>query len=195
MIIEKAEFVTSSARMSDCPKTKKPEFAFIGRSNVGKSSLINMLTERKKLARISATPGKTQLINHYLINEKWYLVDMPGYGYAKLSKMKRKGFSILIENYILERENLVTLFVLIDANIPPQQSDLEFTEWLGVKGIPFSIVYTKTDKPNQKKLRTNLKKFREKMLTKWEEMPPEFITSTVKKTGKEELLRYIGEYV
>lgn len=195
MIIEKAEFIKSSAKLSDCPKGDKPELAFIGRSNVGKSSLINMITGRKKLAMISATPGKTQLINHFLINEKWYIVDLPGYGYAKHSKKKRKGFNILIDNYINKRENLINLFVLVDANIPPQKSDLEFTEWLGMKGVPFSIVYTKTDKPNQKKLTSNLKRFREEMLKNWEEMPPEFITSAVKKTGKNEILGYIEEYV
>ena len=193
--IEKAEFIKSSAKVKDCPETDKPEFAFIGRSNVGKSSLINMLTGRNKLARISATPGKTQLINHFLINESWYIVDLPGYGYAKLSKKQRKGFGILIENYIKTRENLINVFVLIDANIPPQKSDLEFSEWLGINGIPFSIVYTKTDKPNQKKLSSNLKAFREEMLKSWEEMPPEFITSAVKNAGKEQVLEYIGEYV
>lgn len=195
MLIEKAEFIKSSPMLKECPEGNQPEFAFIGRSNVGKSSLINMLTGRAKLARISATPGKTQLINHFLINDKWYMVDLPGYGYAKLSKKKRKGFSTLIENYMKSRENLINVFVLIDANIPPQQSDFEFTEWLGKDGIPFSIVYTKTDKPSQKNLRTNLKKFREKMLKSWEEMPPEFITSSVKKTGRDEILGYIEEYV
>jgi len=195
MLIEKTEFIKSSPILKDCPEGNKPEFAFIGRSNVGKSSLINMLTGRAKLARISATPGKTQLINHFLINDKWYMVDLPGYGYAKLSKKKRKGFSTLIENYMKSRENLINVFVLIDANIPPQQSDLEFTEWLGKDGIPFSIVYTKTDKPSQKNLRTNLKKFREEMLKSWEEMPPEFITSAINKTGRDEILGYIGEYV
>ncbi len=195
MEIEKAEFIKSSAKLAECPGTDKPEFAFIGRSNVGKSSLINMITGRNKLARISATPGKTQLINHFLINEKWYIVDLPGYGYAKLSKKKREGFSVLIDNYISKRENLINLFVLIDANIPPQKSDLEFTEWLGINGIPFSIVYTKTDKPNQKKLKANLKRFREEMLKSWEEIPPEFITSAVKKKGREEILKYIGEFV
>jgi GTP-binding protein len=191
MEINKIDFVKSSAAVGECPKADQPEFAFIGRSNVGKSSLINLLSGRKKLARTSATPGKTRLINHYSVNDNWYMVDLPGYGYAKLSKKERKGFGKLIENYILERENLVNIFVLIDSNIPPQTSDLEFCEWLGERGIAFSIIYTKTDKPNQKKLSGNLKSFRKEMLKKWEEMPPEFITSATKRTGGEEILEYI----
>ncbi len=193
--INKAEFIKSSAEVSECPPENNPEFAFIGRSNVGKSSLINMITGRSKLARISATPGKTQLINHFLINKSWYIVDLPGYGYAKLSKKQRKGFSELIEKYITTRKNLINLFVLIDANIPPQKSDLEFTEWLGVNEIPFSIVYTKTDRPSQKKLSDNLENFRQEMLKTWEELPPEFLSSAVKKIGRNEILKYIGECI
>ncbi len=193
--INKAEFIKSSAGVSECPPENNPEFAFIGRSNVGKSSLINMITGRSKLARISSTPGKTQLINHFLINKSWYIVDLPGYGYARLSKKQRKGFSELIEKYIITRKNLINLFVLIDANIPPQKSDLEFTEWLGVNEIPFSVVYTKTDRPSQKKLSENLENFRQEMLKTWTELPPEFLSSAVKKRGRNEILKYIGECI
>jgi GTP-binding protein len=193
MEINSARFIKSSDKLSGCPKDNLPEFAFIGRSNVGKSSLINLLTERKKLAKISSTPGKTRLINHFLINEKWYLVDLPGYGYAKVSKSQRNNFGMLIESYVLHSKSLLNLFVLIDANIPPQQIDLDFTTWLGLKSIPFSIIFTKIDKPNQKNLKDNLKNFREKMHANWEELPPEFLTSAEKKAGKEEVLKYIQE--
>lgn len=193
MKIKSANFIKSSDRLSVCPKDDFPEFAFIGRSNVGKSSLINLLTGRKKLAKTSATPGKTRLINHFLINEKWYLVDLPGYGYAKVSKKEHSNFGSLIESYVLQRKNLLNLFVLIDVNIPAQQIDIDFTTWLGLKSIPFSIIYTKADKPNQKNLNNNLNQFRERMHENWEELPPEFITSAVKKTGKDEVLDYIDQ--
>ena len=194
-MIKNAEFIKSSAKVSDCPDGKYPEFAFTGRSNVGKSSLINFLTQRKKLAKTSATPGKTKLINHFLVNDSWYLVDLPGYGYAKVSKKERSGFGALIEKYILERKNLLTLFVLIDVNIPPQSSDLSFINWLGVNAVPFSIIYTKTDKSPQKNVSQNLKRFHNEMLKTWETLPPEFMSSVKKKAGGEEILKYVEELV
>lgn len=195
MEIKSAQFIKSSDRLAACPKDNFPEFAFIGRSNVGKSSLINLLAGRRKLAKTSATPGKTRLINHFLINEKWYLVDLPGYGYAKVNKKEHSNFGSLIESYVLQRKELLNLFVLIDANIPPQQIDLDFTTWLGLKSIPFSIIYTKIDKPNQKKLSNNLKDFRDRMHENWEELPPEFLTSAEKKKGKETVLDYIMQII
>jgi GTP-binding protein len=193
MEIKSAKFIKSSDKLSACPGDGLPEFAFIGRSNVGKSSLINLLTGRRKLAKTSSTPGKTRLINHFLINENWYLVDLPGYGYAKVSKKEHSNFGALIESYVLQRKNLLNLFVLVDANVPAQQIDIDFTTWLGLKSIPFSIVYTKTDKPNQKNLNSNLNRFRERMHENWEELPPEFLTSAAKKTGKDEVLDYIDQ--
>lgn len=191
MEIRSALFIKSSDKLSGCPKDNLPEFAFIGRSNVGKSSLINLLTGRKKLAKTSSTPGKTRLINHFLINENWYLVDLPGYGFAKVSKSQRSNFGALIESYVLHRKNLFNLFVLVDANIPPQQIDLDFITWLGLKSIPFSVVFTKIDKPNQKNLTKNLERFREKLHENWEELPPEFMTSAEKKEGGEAILDYV----
>lgn len=193
ILIKTAIFEKSSAKLKECPPDKHPEFAFIGRSNVGKSSLINMITGRNKLAKISSTPGKTRLINHFLINDRWYLVDLPGFGYAKVSKKDRKKFGVLIEDYVLRRKSLLNLFVLVDSNIPPQNKDLEFINWLGEQGIPFSIVYTKTDRPGQKLLNANLLDFRKKMKENWAELPPEFVTSAKKKTGRDELLAYINE--
>jgi len=191
MIIKTAEFVISNTKLADCPKSDKPEYAFIGRSNVGKSSLINYLTNHKKLSKTSQTPGKTQLINHFLINEEWFMVDLPGYGYAKASKSNREKWQQFIANYILKRDNLLNLFVLIDSRLPPQKIDLEFIEWLGVKSIPFAIVFTKIDKLTSSKLNKNLLIYKKEMLKQWEEMPISFSTSSEAKMGKEAILIYI----
>jgi GTP-binding protein len=174
-----------------CPQDERPEYAFIGRSNVGKSSLINMLTNRKSLALTSQKPGKTQLINHFLINNAWYLVDLPGYGYAQRGKAGRENIRRIIEDYILEREQLCNLFVLIDSRHAPQKIDLEFMEWLGRSCIPFSIVFTKIDKISKGKLSDNLEVYRNKLFETWEELPPFFVSSSEKKEGKEDLLDYI----
>ncbi|MCK4922329.1 MAG: YihA family ribosome biogenesis GTP-binding protein [Bacteroidales bacterium] len=194
MIIKKAVFIKSSQKNSECPNTKQPEFAFIGRSNVGKSSLINMLTGRKSLAKTSTTPGKTRLINHFLIEDNWYLVDLPGYGYAKVSKKDRERFGLLIEEYILKRESLVCVFVLIDSRLKPQKIDLEFITWLGEKQVPFNIVFTKSDKINKKVLHNNLKAFEESLFENWEELPTRILSSSVTKVGREEILKFIQEY-
>ena len=194
MIINKAEFVKSSQTLDECPQSKIPEFAFIGRSNVGKSSLINMLTGRKSLAKISTTPGKTRLINHFLIEKSWHLVDLPGYGYAKVSKTERQVFEKLIVNYISNRESLICVFVLIDSRIKPQKIDLEFITWLGKNGVPFAIVFTKIDKPKQNELKTNLRLFEEELAKTWEELPICFLSSAVNKKGREEILEYIKKY-
>lgn len=191
MEINKAEFTISSAKLSQCPKENKAELAFIGRSNVGKSSLINMLTGRKALAKTSATPGKTLLINHFNINDSWYLVDLPGYGFAKRSKKVQDELTQMISSYILYREQLVNVFLLIDIRHDPQKIDMEFMEWLGENGVPFSIVFTKADKLTAGKARANVKKYLDSLLDTWEELPPHFITSSENRTGKEELLDYI----
>lgn len=191
MKVNYANFVKSSADVSQCPNADKPEYAFIGRSNVGKSSLINMLTGRKKLAKISATPGKTMLINHFLINEQWYLVDLPGYGYAKRSKTERLKWEKMIRKYILDRVNMLTLFLLIDIRIKAQQIDLDFIEWLGISNIPFSIVFTKADKLKLSQVDINLNDYRSKLLESWEELPPMIITSSTTKYGRNELLDFI----
>ena len=193
MNISFAEFTLSSPRESLCPKDNKPEFAFIGRSNVGKSSLINMLTNRKGLAKTSATPGKTLLINHLIINKQWYLVDLPGYGFAKRSKSVLQKLEQMISGYILQREQLVNLFVLVDIRLEPQKIDLEFIEWLGQSGVPFSIVFTKADKLSNSKVNTNVEAYKKTLLETWEELPPIFVTSAEKKTGRDELLGYIEE--
>lgn len=191
MIIKTAEFVISNTKLSLCPNPDRTEYAFIGRSNVGKSSLINYITGNKKLAKTSGTPGKTQLINHFMINDEWYMVDLPGYGYAKSSKTNRLKWEAFISEYILQRENLMNLFVLIDSRLAPQQIDLDFMEWLGEKGIPFSIVFTKTDKLTSSKLNKNLMTYKKEMLKFWEEMPISFSTSATGKMGKEAILNYI----
>lgn len=193
MIIKSAEFVISNTDYKSCPQNGKPEYAFIGRSNVGKSSLINMLTNRKGLALTSSTPGKTMLINHFLINDEWYLVDLPGYGYARRGKEGREQLRILIEDYILERTAMTALFVLVDSRHSPQTIDLEFMEWLGENGIPFSIVFTKGDKQSASKLALNVSSYKEEMLKSWEELPPIFITSSETAKGREEVLGYIEE--
>ena len=191
MIISKAVFKQSGAAMSDCPKSHLPEFAFIGRSNVGKSSLINMLCNNNKLAKTSATPGKTKLLNFFLINEKWHLVDLPGYGYAKSSKSNLEKFEKLISDYCVKRENLTCLFILIDSRHELQHIDLEFMQWCGLKEIPFSIIYTKADKNTKSQLAKNIKNIEKELLQHWSELPNSFITSAEKKTGKEEVLDFI----
>ncbi len=191
MIIKTAEFVISNTKLSLCPAPDRAEYAFIGRSNVGKSSLINYITDNKKLAKTSASPGKTQLINHFMINDSWYMVDLPGYGYAVTSKKNRQKWQEFIADYILKRETLMNLFVLIDSRLPAQQIDLDFMEWLGIKGIPFSIVFTKTDKLTSSKLNKNLLAYKKEMLKFWEEMPISFNTSATGKIGKEAILNYI----
>ena len=191
MEIKTAEFTLSSPRESMCPKDDKPEYAFIGRSNVGKSSLINMLCGNKKLAKTSSTPGKTLLINHFIINREWYLVDLPGYGFAKRSKKEVGRLDQMITGYILQRERLVNVFVLVDARHEPQKIDLEFINWLGSSGIPFSIVFTKADKLSKSQLSLNVEFYKKKLSETWEEIPPVFVTSSQDKTGKEELLDYI----
>lgn len=193
MIIRSARFIKSSIKLNDCPKADRPEYAFIGRSNVGKSSLINMLTGRTKLAKTSSTPGKTQTINHFFINENWYLADLPGYGYAKVSKSSRKQWSGLINEYITGRENLMSLFVLIDSRHEPFGSDYEFMEFLGLNEIPFARVFTKSDKLNNSMLTRNISAHDKMMLETWENLPPSFISSTVTKKGREDILKYIEE--
>lgn len=195
MLIKTAEFVISNSNVSKCPETTLPEFAFIGRSNVGKSSLINMLTGRRALAMTSSTPGKTMLINHFCINDNWFLVDLPGYGYAKRGKQAMQKLSELISDYVLKREQLTNLFVLIDVRISPQKIDLEFIEWLGENGIPFSIVFTKADKVKPAELRRNVDNFLDTLSQTWEELPPHFITSSEKRTGRDELLGYIQHII
>lgn len=191
MVIKSAEFVISNSQVSKCPTTGLPEYAFIGRSNVGKSSLINMLTGRKGLAMTSQKPGKTQLINHFIINDAWYLVDLPGYGYARLSKDGREKLKKMIEDYTLERKELICLFVLVDARHDPQKIDLEFIEWLGEERVPFALVFTKADKLTKGKLAANIESYKARLRQQWEELPPLFITSSEERLGREELLDYI----
>lgn len=191
MDIKSAEFSLSAPVVSMCPKDTKAEYAFIGRSNVGKSSLINMLTNHSKLAKTSATPGKTLLINHFIINKEWYLVDLPGYGFAKRSKKEVDRLDQMIRGYILQREQLVNVFVLVDIRLEPQKIDLEFIDWLGVSGIPFSIVFTKADKLSATKANQNVEAYKQKLLETWEELPPMFLTSAEKKQGRDEVLDYI----
>jgi len=191
MEITSAKFVTSNSRADMCPKSDLPEYAFIGRSNVGKSSLINMLTNNSKLAMTSSTPGKTLLINHFMINNTWYLVDLPGYGYAQRGKKVMESIKNLIQHYVLERTQMTCLFVLIDSRLEPQKIDLEFIGWLGENGIPFALVFTKADKQSTSKTQQNVNRFLDTMKEQWEELPPHFITSAEKKTGRKELLDYI----
>ena len=193
MKITKAEFVTSSSDVSQCPAEQIPEYAFIGRSNVGKSSLINMLVERKKLAKTSSTPGKTRLINHFKINDEWFLADLPGYGYAKVSKKERESFARMIERYATQRSNLVCFFVLVDARIPPQQIDLDFIEWLGDSNLPFVIALTKVDKINQTGKSRNLELLKGELSQYWEELPLIFETSAVKGKGKDKVMGFIED--
>ncbi|WP_341220983.1 ribosome biogenesis GTP-binding protein YihA/YsxC [Polaribacter atrinae] len=191
MKIRSADFVMSNSNVTNAPKERMPEYAFIGRSNVGKSSLINMLMERKDLAKISGKPGKTQLINHFKINEEWFLVDLPGYGYAKVSKKKRTIFQFFIENYFKEREQLICTFVLIDSRHDPQKIDLEFMKFLGENQIPFCIAFTKADKLGSSKLNKQITSYKKKLLNTWETLPKSFITSSSTGLGREEFLDFI----
>ena len=191
MEVKTAEFVISAPVVNMCPADPKPEYAFIGRSNVGKSSLINMLCRNKKLAKTSATPGKTLLINHFIINKEWYLVDLPGYGYAKRSKTEIAKLDRMIRGYILQRHQLVSVFVLVDVRLEPQAIDVEFINWLGQSGVPFCIVFTKADKLSQGKVNTNVEEYKRKLLETWEELPPYIVTSSENKQGRDELLEYI----
>ena len=191
MLIKSANFVKSSSKWQECPEPNIAEYAFIGRSNVGKSSLINAMMNKKDLAKTSQTPGKTQLINHFLVNEEWYLTDLPGYGYAKVSKSQRKDFEKLITNYILNRKNLVNLFILVDIRHTPQKIDLEFMEWCAESGIPFSIIFTKADKLKPNAITQNVETYQQKLLETWEELPELYITSAERKEGGENILNLI----
>ena len=193
MIINSAEFQCSSPRADMCPQTDLPEYAFIGRSNVGKSSLINMLTGRNKLAMTSSTPGKTMLVNHFIINKEWYLVDLPGYGFAQRGKREMDKLWNLISHYVLEREQLTCLFVLIDIRHEPQQKDLDFFQFLGENGVPFAIIFTKADKISKQKIQSSVKAYLNVLDEMWEELPPHFITSATSKMGKDDVLNYIDE--
>ena len=191
MLIKSANFVKSSSKWQECPEPNIAEYAFIGRSNVGKSSLINAMMNKKDLAKTSQTPGKTQLINHFLVNEEWYLTDLPGYGYAKVSKSQRKDFEKLITNYILNRKNLVNLFILVDIRHTPQKIDLEFMEWCAESGTPFSIIFTKADKLKPNAITQNVETYQQKLLETWEELPELYITSAERKEGGENILNFI----
>lgn len=193
MEIKSAEFIISNTDVRKCPEGNLNEYAFIGRSNVGKSSLINMLTGHKKLAMTSATPGKTLLINHFLINKSWYLVDLPGYGYAQRSKKVQDQITQIIQSYILHREQMVCLFVLIDSRLDPQKIDLEFIEWCGENGIPFALIFTKIDKLGPGKARDNVKRYLKKLEEQWETLPPYFVSSSETRAGREDILKYIED--
>ena len=192
-LIKSARFVISNTDVKKCPNDGKPEYAFIGRSNVGKSSLINMLTARSKLAMTSATPGKTLLINHFIVNDEWYLVDLPGYGYSKRSKTQNEQLERIISSYILDREAMTLLFVLIDSRHEPQKIDLEFFQWLGENGVPFSIIFTKADKLTKSVLASNIASYKKRLLEDWEELPPVFVTSSETALGRDEILQYIND--
>lgn len=191
MIIKDARFLCSNSRFDKLPKDNMPEYAFIGRSNVGKSSLINTLVQRKGLAKTSSTPGKTIAINHFVVNDQWYLVDLPGYGYAQRSKKAREEWRVMLANYISRRKNLICTFVLIDSRIEPQNSDIGFMEWLGENQIPFCIVFTKADKLSKTEVAANVEAYKKRLLEEWEELPPTFVTSSETKQGREEILDYI----
>lgn len=195
MIIRSAEFIKSSVKLAQCPKDGYPEFAFIGRSNVGKSSLINMLTGHAGLAKISSTPGKTQTINHFLINGEWYIADLPGYGYAKTSASLRENWTKETKNFILKRETLVCLFMLIDSRVKPQESDMKFMEMLGVNQIPFARIFTKADKIKIREVNRSVAEHNKLMLEKWDELPAWFVSSSSKKTGREEILKFIEQTI
>lgn len=192
-LVKSARFVISNTDINKCPNDGKPEYAFIGRSNVGKSSLINMVTGHRKLAMTSATPGKTLLINHFIVNDEWFLVDLPGYGYAKRSKSQNEQLEHIISNYVLNREAMTLLFVLIDCRHEPQKIDLEFFQWLGENGVPFSIIFTKADKLTKTALSSNIAAYKKRLLEDWEELPPVFITSSETGLGREDVLQYIEQ--
>lgn len=193
MIITDARFISSNTRFEKLPKDNMPEYAFIGRSNVGKSSLINALVQRKGLAKTSSTPGKTIAINHFMVNNKWYLVDLPGYGYAQRSKKSREEWRLMLANYISRRRNLLYTFVLVDSRIEPQNSDIGFMEWLGEKQVPFCIVFTKADKLSKAELDKNVDLYKKRLLEDWEELPPIFVTSSESKLGRDEILDFIEQ--
>lgn len=193
MIIKDARFICSNTKFDKLPKDNMPEYAFIGRSNVGKSSLINALVQRKGLAKTSSTPGKTIAINHFVVNDAWYLVDLPGYGYAQRSKKSREEWRVMLANYISRRRNLICTFVLVDSRIEPQNSDIGFMEWLGENQVPFCIVFTKADKLSKAELERNVEAYKKRLLEDWEELPPVFITSSENKQGREELLDFIEQ--
>lgn len=193
MVIKSAEYLISNVDWQQCPEPDKPEYAFIGRSNVGKSSLINMLANWEKLAKTSGTPGKTQLINHFLINKEWYIVDLPGYGFAKVSQSQRRNWEQMIENYLRKRTNLVNVFVLIDSRLTPQKIDLDFINQLGKWEVPFQLVFTKADKNSQLETSRNVKAFLNKLRETWQFLPANYVTSTVKKTGRDKILEFIEE--
>lgn len=193
MNITSAVFISSYADVAKCPVPDKPEFAFIGRSNVGKSSLINMLTNSRHLAKTSGKPGKTQTINHFLINDAWYLVDLPGYGYASVSKSTRAGFGKMIEQYVLKRENLACLFVLLDSRHQPQSIDLDFIQWAGTNNVPIALAFTKCDKLSRGELAKNMAQYKKTLLKMWEELPPVFLTSAENRQGKDEILTFIAD--
>lgn len=193
MKIKSARFIVSAAEWQKCPKPNLPEYAFVGRSNVGKSSLINMITEKRDLAKTSSTPGKTQLINHFLINDEWYLVDLPGYGFAKVTKTIRENFDALMKGYIANRDNLMCVFVLIDSRLEPQKNDLDFINWLGDNGVPLALIFTKADKQKPQHTEANIEVFKNVLLQYWEVMPTYFISSAEKKHGAEEILGFIEE--
>ena len=193
MIVKTANFVMSNSDYRKCPSPEKPEYAFVGRSNVGKSSLINLLTNNKKLAKTSVQPGKTQLINHFVINNEWYLVDLPGYGYARISMSQREKWTKMMNGYLLNRPNLVNVFVLVDSRIPPQKIDIEFINKLGADGVPFAIIFTKTDKLSQRELSNNVTVFKNRMLEDWEELPPMIESSSQTGFGRDAILDYIEE--
>ncbi|MFZ1808195.1 MAG: ribosome biogenesis GTP-binding protein YihA/YsxC [Cyclobacteriaceae bacterium] len=195
MDIKAAEFIISNTDINKCPNPDKPEFAFIGRSNVGKSSLINLLTKRKDLAKTSGKPGKTQTINHFLVDKEWFLVDLPGYGYAGVSRTERKGWGKMIETYLLKRENLYCTFVLVDARHEPQKKDIEFITWLGEKQLPLCIIMTKADKLSRIELAKSEKQYKKKLLESWEDLPPMFVTSAEKKIGREDVLDFIDKAI
>ena len=195
MNIHTADFVVSNSDYRRCPESSLPEVAFIGRSNVGKSSLINYITKKKDLAKTSSKPGKTLLINHFLINQKFHIVDLPGYGFAKVSKTQRDKLRQMIERYIMFRPQLLNVFVLLDSRLTPQEIDLEFMRWLGEEGVPFSIVFTKGDKQSQGRLSENVESYKAKLLEEWESLPPIFVTSSEKKQGGDEILDYIESFI
>ena len=195
MLVKSASFVSSAAQISQCPPENKPEFAFIGRSNVGKSSLLNMLVDIKGLAKTSSTPGKTQLINHFIINDQWYMVDLPGYGFAKVSRTSREQWKKRLDEYLLKRKNLHCVFVLVDCRVKPQANDIEMLNWLGEKGVPLAILYTKTDKIKPREVDENYQLMQNELLKYWDELPPVIFTSAEKKQGKDEVLDFIEKYL